>query len=238
MTSFRFPLAVLLLGLASLVQAAVVERQTLAPERVVSAARGALDNKLGSDRESAMVTVIGQPERIVLPAGRLAVEAGAITGPWPRSRVGVPVSVSLNGHVVRAATVWFAIGLHREVLGYAADASRGLSGEKLVTAPTDVDVAAVHGTLMKDAADLRGKRLRRSVVEGAPVIEEDFEMIPDVDRQQRIEVRVAYHGIRLMTHGMSTRMGYAGDVVPVQVDGAAELVRARVIGKGEVQVVE
>lgn len=238
MTIMRRQLALLLLGLTVLVEATTAERQTLAPAQVIGAARVALDSKLGGDRSDAAVTVIGQPGDIVLPAGQVAVKAGTISGPWPRSRVGVPVSVYLNGHVVRAATVWFAIGLHRDVLCYATDASSGASGDKLTTASTEVDVAMVHGTLVKDATDLRGKRLRRSVVEGAPVVEEDFEAIPEVDRQQRIEVRVAYHGIRLMTHGLSTRMGYAGDIVPVQVDGAVALVRARVIGKGEVQVVE
>jgi flagella basal body P-ring formation protein FlgA len=84
---------------------------------------------------------------------------------------------------------------------------------------------------------LGGTRLRHAVLAGSMVRADDFERIPDVDRQQRVHVEVALGAIRMQARGTAIAKGDAGDVVPVLVDGAESPVRARVVDKGEVEVV-
>ena len=205
--------------------------------RIVDAARAALDRQLGSDGASADVEVIGMPQDIALLAGQASLQARMPVGRWPRSRVGIPVDVSVNGHVVRSATVWFAVGVHRNVLSYADDAASGASTPALKFSERDVDVAALAEVPVSDAQQLQGRRLRHPVLAGAPVLPGDFERVPDVDRQARVEVDVSLGAIHMQAKGTSSNAGNVGETVTVLVDGAQAPVRARVTEKGVVDVV-
>lgn len=210
--------------------------QTVASSRMVAAAQARLLASLGSDGASARISVVGKPEDVTVLPGHLALDARQPAGHLPRERVGIPVDVSVNGEVVRRATVWFAVSVHRDVLGYSADAPRGSLPAALKLTRQGADVADVHGDLVADPSQLDGMRLRHAVLAGSPVLLEDFERVPDVDRQQRVEVDVAYGAIRMQTKGTAQAPGSAGDIVPVQVDGADVPVHARVTRKGVVEV--
>lgn len=212
--------------------------QSVEAARIVAAARAQIDTQLAGDRAAATVTVVGAPEDVRVAPGKVALKVHALTGRWPRARVGVPVDVSVNDRVVRSATVWFALNVHRFVLTYAADAAIGTSAASLKLVPHDVDVASVQGELPQAPHDVDGMRLRRPVLAGAVVVREDFEPVPDVDRQQRVQVLVALGAIHLQARGTSNGKGDAGDIVPVMVDGAEAPVHARITDKGVVEVVQ
>jgi flagella basal body P-ring formation protein FlgA len=140
--------------------------------------------------------------------------------------------------VVRSATVWFAVSVHRDVPGYAADAAMGSVASALTFTPHDADVAMLQSAVVTDPSQLKGMRLRHAVLAGSPVLLEDFERIPDVDRQQRVDVTASYGVITLQAKGTAIGRGNAGDTVLVLVDGAEAPVHARVTDKGVVQVVD
>ena len=212
--------------------------QTVPAARIVEAAQAQMDVCLGSDKATAQLAVVGKPEDVQVLAGKLAIKATRPEGRWPRSRVSVPVEISVNGAVVRSATVWFAVSVPRDVSTYAADASLGTTASALKFVSHDGDIAALQGNLVTDPHQLDGMRLRHAVVAGSPVVLEDFERIPDVDRQQRVQVLESYGVIKLETKGTAIGHGNAGDIVQVQVDGAEAPVRARITDKGVVQVVD
>jgi flagella basal body P-ring formation protein FlgA len=212
--------------------------QTVASARVVDAARSELDACLGEDKAVAQVSVIGKPDDLLILPGQVTIHARRPQGHWPRARVGMPVDVSVNGEVVRSATVWFAISVHHDVPGYVADAAIGTAASSLKFGPHDEDVAALQGQIIVDPKQLDGMRLRHAVVAGSPVLLEDFERVPDVDRQQRVDVMATHGVIKLQAKGTSIGRGNAGDTVLVLVDGAETPVHARVTDKGVVQVVE
>ncbi len=213
-------------------------RQRVAAADIVAAARARVDAQLGADAAGAGISVIGTPEDILVAPGKLALKAHALSGRWPRARAGVPVDVSVDGRVVRSATVWFALSVHRQELAYAQDAAVGTASEQLKLTPQDEDVAAASGQLVLDAKELQGLRLRHPAQAGAPVLRTDFEAVPAVDRKQRVVVLAAYGVIRLQTHGVAARQGGTGEVIPVLVDGAETPVSARVTDKGVVEVVQ
>jgi flagella basal body P-ring formation protein FlgA len=212
--------------------------QTVASARVVDAARSELDACLGDDKAVAQVSVIGKPDDLLVLPGQVSIHARQPQGRWPRARVGMPVDVSVNGEVVRSATVWFAVSVHHDVPGYAADAAIATAAASLKFAPHDEDVAALQGQIVADPKQLDGMRLRHAVVAGSPVLLEDFEHVPDVDRQQRVDVMASHGVVKLQTKGTSIGRGNAGDTVLVLVDGAETPVHAQVTDKGVVQVVE
>ncbi|HUB90314.1 MAG TPA: flagellar basal body P-ring formation chaperone FlgA [Dyella sp.] len=227
-----------LLFAVSLCAAASPLLQTVPAARIVAVAQAEMDARLGNDKATAQLAVVGKPEDVQVLAGKLALKARQPEGRWPRSRVSVPVEVSVNGTVVRSATVWFAVSVQREVPTYALDASLGTAASALKFVSHDADIAALQGSLVTDPHQLDGMRLRHAVVAGSPVVLEDFERIPDVDRQQRVEVLESYGVIKLEAKGTAIGHGNAGDTVLVQVDGAEAPVRARITDKGVVQVVD
>lgn len=212
--------------------------QTVASARIVDIARSELDACLGDDKASAQVQIVGKPEDVQILSGTLAIKARKPEGRWPRARVGMPVDISVNGEVVRSATVWFAVSIHHDVPGYAADAAMGTAASALKFTPHDADVAALQGGIVTDPHQLDGMRLRHAVLAGSPVLLEDFEHVPDVDRQQRVDVTASYGVIKLETKGTAIGRGNTGDTVLVLVDGAEEPVHARITDKGVVQVVD
>lgn len=212
--------------------------QRIDAARLVAAARAQIDARLGSERETARITVVGMPEDLTVPAGTITLSLHPLTGRWPRARIGVPVEIGVDGRVVRSATVWFALDLHREVLSYAGNVPLGASAASLKLVPRDVDVAAVQGEVVQDLHDVNGMRLRRPALAGEVVVREDFERVPDVDRRGRVRVMVASGAIHMQARGTAMASGNAGDVVPVLVDSAEAPVRARITDRGVVEVVQ
>ena len=212
--------------------------QTIAAARLVDAAQAELDACLGGDKAAAQVSLVGKPEDIPVLGGKVALKARKPAGRWPRARVSVPVDVLVDGVVVRSTTVWFAVSVQHEVPTYSADAALGTAASVLKLASQAEDIAGLQGTPLTDPHQLDGMRLRRAVTAGSPVVLEDFERIPDVDRQQRVEVLESYGVIRLDAKGTAIGRGNAGDTVLVQVDGAEAPVRARITDRGVVQVVD
>ena len=233
----RFWSIVFLLGAPLAAQTANAPQHVDAA-RVVAAARSALDQQLGADSANAEVAVVGSPEDITVMPGQLALQARHAAGRWPRSRVSVPVDVCVDGKVVRSATVWFALSVRRNVLSYADDSAQGVLAGALKFGQQDVDVAALPASPATDPRELEGKRLRHGVAAGQPVMPEDFERIPDVDRHGRVDVVASFGSVRMQTKGTSAGAGNVGDTVSVLVDGAEAPVRARVTEKGVVDVVE
>lgn len=218
--------------------AAAPSLQTVPAARIVDAAQAELDVCLGSDKAAAQVAVVGKPEDVQVLAGTLLLKARKPEGRWPRARVSVPVDVGVNGVVMRSTTVWFAVSVQRDVPTYTADTPIGTAASALKFASHGADVAALQGNLVTDPHQLDGMRLRHAVLAGSPVVLEDFERIPDVDRQQRVQVLESYGVIKLEAKGTAIGRGNAGDTVVVQVDGAEAPVRARITDKGVVQVVD
>jgi flagella basal body P-ring formation protein FlgA len=234
---FKHPLAMFLLALPFVVTAANAPQRVDAA-RVVAVARAALDKQLAGDSAHAQVAVVGTPEDIMVMPGQLALQARHSAGRWPRARVSVPVDISVDGKVVRSATVWFSLSVQRNVLGYASDAAAGALPASLKFVPQDTDVAALQASTVADPHDLDGKRLRHSVQAGAPVMADDFEKVPDVDRRGRVQVIASFGSVRMQTKGISAGAGNVGDTVSVLVDGAEAPVRARITARGVVDVVE
>jgi flagella basal body P-ring formation protein FlgA len=211
--------------------------QRVAATRIVAAARAQVDARLGHEAAAAKVSVVGAPKDVSVPAGAVSLTVRALTGRWPRARIGVPVDVVVDGRVARSATVWFALEVQREILSYAADAPIGAAAESLKLVSSDVNIAAARGEPVRNPQQIDGMRLRHAVLAGSMVRIEDFERVPDVDRQQRVHVALALGAIHMQAQGTAIAAGNAGDVVTVLVDDAESPVRARVIDKGEVEVV-
>jgi flagella basal body P-ring formation protein FlgA len=231
----RFP-ALLALSLLAPSPPAHAAEQTVAAARVVAVARTALQALPLAPGTRLDLQVIGSPSDAVMPAGSLRIEAATPSGQWPRSRVAVPVRLLSAGHRTKTETVWFAVQAVRASAVYAADAGQGTPAGAVQTRLADVDTAQLHGHPAQALASMKGQRLRRAMLAGAPVLAEDFEPVPDVDARQQVTVLVRYGAIHLQTRGTALSAGDAGQTVAVLATGADSPVQARVAGKGVVEI--
>lgn len=229
-------LAALTLSLLAPVLSAHAAEQTVAAARVMAVARSALQALPLQSGTRLEMQVIGQPADATLPAGPLGIQATPPTGQWPRSRIAVSVRLLLADRPVRTETVWFAVKAVRSLAVYTADAAQGAPAGAIQTHPADIDVAKLHGHAVSALSAMKGERLRHATSAGSPVLEEDFEPIPDVDAREQVTVMVRYGAIRMQTRGTALGTGDAGQTVAVLATGADSPVQARVTGKGVVEV--
>lgn len=213
--------------------AATPHTQTVTAARLVEVARASLPAAGGS---TITIRVIGTPLDAIVPVGALRLHTPSVVGRWPRARVAVPVEILVDDKPVRAETVWFAVEALRSVWVYDQDTPVGKTAAGLKVHKVAVDVAAANGTPVDGLASVANDRLKRGVHAGWPLLEGDFEAIPDVDRLSRVVVHVRYGPIRMETVAKALGAGDVGDVVSVLVDGAASPVQAKVTGKGVVDI--
>lgn len=212
------------------------EGATLPSIRVVDAARAVVDARLGDAGPSAIVTVIGHPDDLRLPAGNIELKPRVAIHSWPRSRVSVPVDVYVAGRLVSTAVVWFALSLPASGQGYAASYAAGTDIRQLSLDTVTYDAAAIQGVVASLPSNGEPMRLRRNVRAGDPLRSEDFESLPDIVRGQHVRVAILSGSLRVTAQAIAIGSGSRGDKVNVMVDGAEAAVQAEVTGKGEVQV--
>lgn len=173
-----------------------------------------------------------------VPTGAVRVEVGEVVGPWPRPKVGVPVSVLVDNRKVRAMTVWLGVQMPARAWVYDRAYAAGQPTDQVRMHEADVDLACCAGMPVSSPDELRGKRLRRSVRSGQPLMSSDLELIPDVQARSSVEIEVVQGQIQLAAVGRALRDGKVGEFVEVVVDGGRSAVRARVIAKQKVAIHE
>lgn len=219
---------------AAAAHAAPLHTQTVATARLIEAARAALPAT--SPGLTVTTRVLGTPPDTTVPTGAVRLQTHPVAGRWPRARVAVPVTVLVNGKLARSESIWFAVRALCSVWVYAQDEPAGTSMGKLKVHKATVDIANADGRPVDALAALTDDRLKRGVHAGWPLLEGDFEPIPDVDRQSQVVVHVRYGPIRMETLGRALGTGNVGDVVSVLVEGAASPVLAKVADKGVVDI--
>lgn len=173
-----------------------------------------------------------------LPAGRIALEVGAIAGRWPRARAGVPVRLLVDGRTVRTLTAWIDLSDVRTVLTYAESASAKSPTTALRLVAGEVDMVCCDGAAAPAADALAGMRVRRAVRAGEPVLLSDLEPMPDVAERQPVGIEVVRGSVRLTTVGTALADGRIGQIIAVRPDASEHTVKARVTAKQTVSLDE
>lgn len=225
-----------LLVLAYLAPAAAFAGDASA-DGAVAAARAAVEQRLGNGYEQVELDVTTRPERLLASKGALEFHALPIAGRWPRARFTTMVEVRSSGRVLRTVPVGFALSAMGRAWVYRDDLAERLPAEQLQLEQRNVDVALASSAPLPSPDALKGKRLRRPVRAGQVASIEDFEDVPDVDNRQQVRLTASYGGITVERAGVAMRAANKGEVVPVQVAGTREPVKATVTDRGVAQVV-
>lgn len=227
------PLAVLVVALATIPPSSLAQ----ATERMETAARTVLEARTSGLPGEWEFVADGSPPNAA-EAAQVDIQAGDFDGPWPRSRVGIPVHVNAEGSRPQSYLLWFSVRRWQEVPVYTVDAR---AGDDLVRVRTHVqrqDMARFGNAMLltEQVSGVEPLRLKRSVRAGQPALRDDFEAAPPVARQKDVLLTVSQGPVRLQTRAMAQRDASVGELVRVLPSGSNQWVQARVTGPGEVNL--
>ena len=221
---------VLLLALLPLAAAAPAEdRQRVPAGQVIAAARDALQAKAAGAHLDVKLASVGRVDDLLLQDTAAFELRPAVQEAWLRPRIGVPVQVYVGDRRLSTVMAWFAVSVPVRAATYGAGYPRGTPASALHTRTGDVDLARTRGVWLPSIRNPAGRRLRRAVLAGDPVLPDDFEPVPDVHAQQPVRVDARSGPIRISTTGRALSDGTIGQVIEVLPADATQPVRARVV---------
>ena len=232
------PVCMVLLALSPSLSAAATR---VPAQRMVEVARDYLQLRARSIPAEWEFTPSGAlSASTVAGPGNLSIRAGKVDGPWPRSRVGVPVELLVDDVAVQTRMVWFTARAWRQAHVYASNYRNGDPSEGLKTLVRRIDIAVDggDGIVPAEASDPMppGQRLLRDVRAGQPVLARHLGPMPAVARNTRVALQVRQAGVALTTAALARDDGEVGDRVAVLPNGATQWVKAAVSGRNEVTI--
>ncbi|WP_266157655.1 flagellar basal body P-ring formation chaperone FlgA [Dyella silvatica] len=206
-------------------------------DAIVAAAQSSVEQRLGSGYSRVELIVTGRPERVSHGSEHVEYRATPVTGHWPRARFRVMVEVRVKGRLQQTVPVGFALAAYAPAWVYRENVSDRAIAEDLSLSQQTADVAASAAEPVASPELLKGMRLRRVVRAGQVVTKADFEPVPDIDNRQRVKLLAAFGAITVESVGVAMQAGNKGDVVPIQVAGNSQPVKATITDRGVAQVV-
>jgi flagella basal body P-ring formation protein FlgA len=174
---------------------------------------------------------------------RLARESASLVAvPDPSARIGTPVRFVIADGEFGART---RLGEATAVVQVSAPAvrtrkaiARGdrLDGDALAVVATDLNGYSMRPLLSLDEA--RGARTTHDLVEGALVTRADIVPEPIVKSGDIVRARVRVNGVELTGTGVAAENGVKDEIIRVINQESHHAFRARVVGNGEVEVVD
>ncbi|HEY2344262.1 MAG TPA: flagella basal body P-ring formation protein FlgA [Xanthomonadaceae bacterium] len=220
---------------AAALAGSAAQTQVLPADAIAQAVQRDLQKRFEPGSQ-AQIRVSGRIADQILPVGKVRIATGSIAGRWPRTHVGVPVQLLVDGNATRTLEVWVDVHDERTVPTYAAAYPVHREGGGLSLISAVVDMSCCEGQLAGDTAWLASQRLRRAVKAGEPAVAADFESTPDVVAQQRVAVEVVRGPVHLHASGIALHDGRIGDRIEVRVDQSPDAVASRVVARQKVVV--
>ena len=162
--------------------------------------------------------------------------------PDPSARIGSPVRFVLAtgepGARTRIGEATATIQVSAPAVRTRKAIARGdrLDGDALAVVATDLSGQSLRPLLSLD--DARGARTTRDLVEGALVTRTDIVPEPVVKAGDVVRARVHVGDVELAGSGVAAENGQKDDVIRVINQESRHAFRARVVGSGEVEVVD
>ncbi|MDQ3286705.1 MAG: flagellar basal body P-ring formation chaperone FlgA [Pseudomonadota bacterium] len=211
-------------------------RQRLRATDIEHAVRAEMLKRLQAIDSAAEVHVAGRVDDQWLPNGSIEITAGEVAGRFPRSRIGVPVSLQVDGRHVRSLTAWVEIREPRMVMTYSAAYARHHEGASMHWEPASVDMTCCPGDVATSSSQVEDLRVTRAVRPGQPVMLADFESMPEIRAQQRVTIEMVRGPVRLQAEGIALADARVGEVVAVRPDHSTATLDSRAVSINKVVV--
>jgi flagella basal body P-ring formation protein FlgA len=204
--------------------------QVMASADYIEAARTKLLTYLDGRDGRISVRASGDYRPLSIPIGTSQIVARIEQGPV-RARMKVWLDIAVDGHYYASIPVVFAVSWLRSalILNRAHKGKSALAADALSAG--EVDAALVGGELVKDAQQLRDKRLRHDMDAGAALRLADIEDKPPVEAGSKVDVFAHVGRIVVQTKAVAQRDGFVGQRIGARLPKTQELLMVEVIGE-------
>src|SRR5262245_18003751 len=154
----------------------------------------------------------------------------------PGSRLGQPIRFVLTAAGKRAGSAVARI----EVVGRAPRARRAFARDEEITAG-DVDLVSAEITKvmlrrMPSLDEVVGTRARRDIVAGELLTNALVSVLPAVRSGDEVRVLVTMGQVEVSGVGRASGSGHVGDTIRVTTPSSRKVLRARIVGRGAVEI--
>jgi flagella basal body P-ring formation protein FlgA len=204
------------------------------------AAAAATGGAIGAAIERAVAERIGRGVHVSVATLQTAVSAteSVVASPEPGARTGAPARFTL---FVGGSRVGSAVATVH-VTGTHVRARRALGRDEPLTAG---DVQEIDGPLggqplkrLPSLADVLGARLRRNVAAGEAITAAVIEVPAVVKSGDVVSATVRIGAVEAEGKAVAQGSGQVGDIVRVVPGGTRRLLRARITGPGQVEILQ
>jgi flagella basal body P-ring formation protein FlgA len=187
--------------------------------------------------ERAVIDRMGDVQVVVREVSTTVVDrSGLAAAIEPGSKLGQPIRFILTADGKRIGTAVARI----DVTGRVPRARRAFARDQEITAG-DVDLASVEikNVLLRrmpELADVVGSRARRAVVAGELLTNAVVSVPHAVRSGDEVRVIVTMGYVEVSGLGRASGSGQVGDMIQVATPSSRKLLKARIVGRGAVEV--
>lgn len=207
--------------------------------RIAAAAQDALRTWLAERSTRADISLTATPADLRVPVGRSALRVR----PFPAEaaiarRMVAWVDIWVDDRFVRTLPVGFEVQAYGPAYVASADLAAGAPLDAQAVTLREVPLAGRSAPLASSAVLAAPAQLRRPLESGAPVARADVEAPPAVNRGDWVALRSRSGGIEVESRVEALQGGRIGQTVNVKPARAQAAVAARIVGPGQVEVVQ
>jgi len=201
-------------------------------ENIESIAQNRLSTWLIEKYKNFSIKVKGHVEDLVLPKGKVRLDANISNEEKLSKRMSVWVDVYVNDRHYQSVPIWFAVQVEAPVIVIAKDAKRGMKVLKNYLTSDLVDIAGLKGTPVT-LDDLEHKRLKRDVKAGEVITDTLIESVPDVVAGSEVVVTASSGGVTIHSSVIALDDGMIGDRVRVNKPNSSVSYKVTVTGRNK-----
>jgi len=167
---------------------------------------------------------------------RVEALAGLVAVPDPTGLIGKTMRFALTVNGQRRGIAVAAVRVRARVARAVKAVERGELIQQDAVVLVEDDVDGVRFGRLPQLDEIVGARARRDIAPGVVVTGGMFAALPDVLNGDRVTVGVTIGRVHVTGEGIASGSGHVGDVVHVMQTGRRGLLKARITGRGVVEV--
>lgn len=207
----------------------------IASDEITRAAIESAKDAIKEEPEATLEVLTGAT-RLMVPAGRAQVLAGAWRGRPEGGTLTVPVSVLVDGKPVQMVEV--SLRIHHKTMALVA--RRDIQPHEIISSQdvmiASVDLTSVPGAPVTSIEDSLGKRAVRRIAANAPIAADMLEKAPLISANDSVTIEYVYGSLRVTASGVARQTGAEGDTIHVFTADTHKELDAVVIDKHTVRI--
>ena len=178
------------------------------------------------------------PQNLNLPVGKMNLVIGACKGRAENGLVSVPIRIEVDGRAFQSVEI--TLRVHRMMRVVVAN--RQLEPGDILTLDdvslAKVDVISTGSHLLTTTKPAIGKRVKRRILNDAPLAITDFETPPAVLANTEVTIQFNYGAIQVTARARTLQAGAIGETIRVQTTDTHKELDAVIVNGHTVRMVD